>query len=289
MYKCEVRSVKSEAGELLPSRCRPPFGGKGSRWFFLFSALLLLLFSGCASRKFVGDRPFDFHKDSFSYANELVWEYHFDEKGKWVHERRQPEPDYTHHCFVVARATRQFFQNARFDPTRPIADEATYRRLIRRVTSRDPARPLPDSKRIVIPGYPDLRSFSEAQEELLKSECGGAWRSYLQRGHWRIVFPFRRANQARMAARFIQDLKENRPPVVHLVRFPQLSINHAVLLFDVREAGDHIEFGAYDPNKPDTAKTLTFDRASRTFTFPANDYFPGGRVDVYEIYRSWNY
>jgi hypothetical protein len=34
---------------------------------------------------------------------------------------------------------------------------------------------------------------------------------------------------------------------------------------------------------------LTFDRATRTFSFPFNDYWPGGRLDVYEIYRSWKY
>ncbi len=252
--------------------------------------VLTLFFAGCASRKpYVGSRPFDFQRDTFAYANLLVWDYHFDDHGKWVHERHEPEPDYTHHCFVVARSARQFFQHARFDPTQPIADEATYRRLIRRVVSMDPAHTLPEEKRIMIPGYADLHAFSTAHEKLLKAECGGAWQSYFQRGHWRIVFPFSRSHQARTAEQFLADLKQNRPPVAHVVRFPQLTINHAILIFDAKETEAAIEFQAYDPNKPDKPKTLLFDRATRTFSFAGNDYWPGGRLDVYEIYRSRAY
>ncbi len=256
----------------------------------LLCALLLALLCGCATpRPFVGSRPFDFQKDTFAYPNELVWEYHFDPKGKWVHQRREPPPDYTHHCFVVARSARQFFQNAKFDASLPVTDDATYRRRIRAVVAADPARPVPDDKRIVIPGYADLRSFSEAHEALLKRECGGAWHSYFQRGHWRMIFPFSRASQKRTAENLCDALKQNRPPVIHVVRFPQLTINHAVLVLEAKEGKDEILFSVYDPNKPDTPKPLTFDRASETFTFPGNDYWPGGRVDVYEIYRSWNY
>lgn len=253
-------------------------------------ATVVVALCGCACHKpFVGSRPFDFQTDTFAYANDLVWEYHFDANGKWVHQRREPEPDYTHHCFVVARSARQFFENAKFDPAQPIAIDDTYRHLIRRVVSVDPSHPLPDSKKIVIPGYANLRDFSAAHGELLKNECGGAWQSYFQRGHWRMIFPFSRNNQERMVERLISDLQQNRPPVVHVVRFPQLTINHSVLLFGEKETNREILFSVYDPNKPDSPKTLTFDRATRTFNFPGNDYWPGGRVDIYEVYRSWDY
>jgi hypothetical protein len=274
--KTEIRNLKSE-------RILRPLS-------FVFLAVSLLALCGCAGRRpFIGERPFDFQKDSFAYPNALVWDYHFDANGKWVHQRHEPPPDYTHHCFVVARSARQFFENARFEPALPPASEATYRRLIRRVVSVDPSRPLPDLKKVVIPGYANLRDFSAAQEKLLKAECGGAWQSYFQRGHWRMVFPFSRAHQERTAEQLLADLKENRPPVVHVVRFPQLTINHSVLLFDAKETNTQILFSVYDPNKPDSPKTLTYDRASRTFAFAGNDYWPGGRVDIYEIYRSWDY
>jgi hypothetical protein len=251
---------------------------------------LLIALSGCACHQpFVGSQPFDFQTDTFSFANELSWVYHYDANGKWVHERREPPPDYHQHCFVVARSARQFFDNAKFDATQPVADDKTYRQLIQQVVSIDPAKPPPDSKKIVIPGYPNLREFSAAQEHLLKEECGGAWQSYVQRGHWRMIWPFSRANQASTAERLLADLKENRPPVVHVVRFPQLTINHAVLLFGATENEKEIVFSVYDPNKPDSPKRLNYDRATRTFNFAGNDYWPGGRVNIYEVYRSWNY
>jgi hypothetical protein len=92
-----------------------------------------------------------------------------------------------------------------------------------------------------------------------------------------------------VAAECVADLKENRPPLVHVVRFPQLTINHAVLLYAAKETDKEILFTTYDPNKPEHPAMLTFDRATRTFSFPFNDYWPGGRLDVYEIYRSWKY
>ena len=257
--------------------------------YICFTSVFFLL-AGCAGRQqFVGERRFDFQHDTFSYGNDLVWDYHFDADGKWMHQKHEPPSDYTHHCFVVARSARQFFENATFEPTQPVASEATYRRLIRRVVSVDPSHPLPDSKKIVIPGYANLKDFSTAQEKLLKAECGGAWQSYFQRGHWRMVFPFSRKHQEHTVEKLLADLKENRPPVVHVVRFPQLTINHSVLLFDAKETEKEVLFSVYDPNKPDSPKTITFDRASRTFTFAGNDYWPGGRVDIYEIYRSWDY
>src|SRR2546421_5031037 len=152
---------------------------KGSRCGAL-ALFLLLLLSGCATSRpaMAGSRPFDFQQDTIAYANELVWEYHFDERGKWVHQRREPKPDYTHHCFVVARAAKQFFQNARFDPGRPKADTKTYRRLIREIVSTSPRKDRPVAARIIIPGYANLREFRRAQEKLLQAGCGGGRLGY---------------------------------------------------------------------------------------------------------------
>ncbi len=256
------------------------------RWGYLL--LWSLVFAGCATSPpaAINRAPFDFSRDTFAYANELVWEYRFDaQTGQRITKRQEPPPEYSHHCFVVARAARQFFQHARFDASLPTVDATAYRRLIRQVMARSPGRDLPDTKKVVIPGYADLRAFSEGQAALLKAECGGAWQSYLQRGHWRMIMPLSRGHQERMAHQLLSSLKQNRPPVIHVVRFPQLSINHAVLLFAAQENDREITFSTYDPNEPTKPNTLTFDRASRTFVFPRNLYFAGGRVDVYEIYR----
>ena len=256
----------------------------------LFPLLLWLAIAiwGCATtQKTVTRRPFNFQTDTFAFANELIWEYHYDEHGKWVSHARSPKPDYSHHCFVLARSAKQFLEHARFDPSQPIADTNTYRHLIFRVMSIPAQFTLADADRIVIPGYANLHEFSAAHAPLLKAECGGAWESYFQHGHWRMIMPFSRHHQQKMSEQLLADLRENRPPVVHLVRFPQLTINHAVVLFDATQTEKGIRFWAYDPNNPNNPVPLTYDRVTRTFLYPANDYYPGGRVDVYEVYRDW--
>lgn len=255
----------------------------------LFVALLLL--AGCATPSAIGraDRPFRFDRDSFAFANALLWDYAFDARGHWRGTARVPRPQYTHHCFVVARSVKQFFLHARFDPRQPVADAATYRRLIRSVVRADPRRGAAADARVVIPGYADLRAFSAGQEALLKAECGPFWQSYFQRGHWRMVFPFSRRHQAGVAGRLEAAATEGTPVVVHLVRFPSLRINHAVVVYGAA-VGDHfVEFFTYDPNFPEGPTTLTYDRVTRTFSFPVNAYFPGGRVDAYDVYRNGCY
>ena len=279
--------VQSRGPGAHPLRRHGGSGGSHGRLFLL----AVLLLAGCATSRpaSAGSRPFNFELDTFAYANGLVWEYHFDEAGKWTHRAREPKSDYTHHCFVVARSAKQFFQNARFDPALPKANPATYQRCIRAVVSASPRRGLPEEKKIVIPGYAGLRAFSEEQAGILKAECGGAWRSYFQRGHWRMIWPFSRSQQQQTSGRLMKEIRNNTAPVVHLVRFPSLTINHAVVLFDATETADGIEFATYDPNAPERPVSLTYDRASRSFSFPTNFYFPGGRVDVYEIYRNGCY
>jgi len=249
--------------------------------------LLLILFSGCSSParlKHASARQFDFARDTFSYPNELVWEYSFNENGKWTGHRRAVKPTYSQHCFVVARSACQFFQNAVFDPGLPMVEEETYRKLVRRLISTNPREALPEDRKIVFPGYADLRSFSQVHGRLLKEECGGAWQCYFQRGNWRMIFPFSRHHQQNVAEQLKTRLDRKSVAVVHVVRFPQLSINHAMLMFGVEETSNEIHFLTYDPNEPEKQVRITYDRAARTFYLPANAYFSGGRIDVYPIY-----
>jgi hypothetical protein len=254
-------------------------------------SLVLLVAVGCANTKDPAPpaRRFAFERDTIAFPNGLLWIYHYDDKGHWTTETRHPKSDYTQHCFVVARTTRQFFLNARFDPTLPCADDETYRKLIRRVVDTTPRHALPEDQRIVFPGYQDLRSFSGAQERLLKEECGAWWQSYVQRGNWRMVFPFSRKHQQQMAQRLLQDLQRHEPLVVHIARFPQLTINHALVIYDAAEEPERIRFMTYDPNHPVEPIEITYDRGTRTFELAPNDYFRGGRVDLYEIYGKWCY
>ena len=235
-------------------------------------------------------RPFDFDRDTFAFANELVWEYRFNAAdGKVATFKNDPPPAYAHRCFVMVRSARQFFYHARFDPGLPPPDEPSGRKLIRAVVSRSPREPSPEARKIVIPGYDSLRAFSRAREGLLKSECGAAWQSYVLRSHWRMVFPISRSHQERMAAQVEAALTARPAPILHVVRFPALTINHALLAFGRAAAGPELRFTVYDPNVPGQPAELTYDRARRTFFLPRNHYWAGGQVDVIEVYRGWFY
>ena len=237
-----------------------------------------------------GSPAFDFHRDTFAFANETKWRYSLDPAtGRQVAVTRVPEPQYTLHCFVVVRSAKQFWLHARFEPSLSKPDEADCRRLIRAVVSRSAQTASAVKEKVVIPGYGSLRELSGEREALLKAGCGGAWWSYFQRGNWRMVFPFFRAHQQAEAARLFSTVQRGELPVVHVVRFPQLTVNHTVLLLGARESATAVEFRTYDPNVPEQELVLNYDRATRTFKLPPVHYFVGGRVDAYEIYRGWTY
>lgn len=231
------------------------------------------------------ERRFRFDQDTFCYPNELVWQYRFDpQTGRTTTFCTEPPPTYSHRCFVLVRATRQFFYHARFEPSAPTVDELNYRRLVRQVMARSPRVPCPASERIVFPGYSGLREFSEKQTVLLKQECGGPWQSYFLRSHWRMVFPVWRRHQERMAAQLAKAFASTPMPLVHLFRFPKISINHGIVLIGCRESANEIEFEAYDPNIPAHPVKLFYDRQTRWFHFPRTHYWAGGPLQVIEIF-----
>ncbi len=258
---------------------------------WLCAPLLALVAAGCATHRppvSGPERRFEFDRDTFAFANLLVWEYGYDDQGRWLTQSRAAKPDYTLHCFVLARATRQFFLNARFDPRRPVVSDSTYRDLVRKVARSNPRHPGAAGP-VVIPGYPDLRSFSRAHERLLKQECGSAWESYFQRGHWRMMIPFSRKSQERTAEELAALAQAGIPEVVHVVNFPILSINHALVVYGATRHEATISFAAYDPKTPAEPVVLAFDRDTRSFYLPPNGYFRGGRLDVYRVYHKWDY
>ena len=230
-------------------------------------------------------RRFQFGRDTFAFANELVWEYRFDAAGRMSARKREPAPGYAHRCFVLARAARQFLYHAEFQPSQAPVDDTAYRGLIRRVLARDP-RAVAETP-VVIPGFADLHGFSTAKERLLKAECGGAWRSYVLRSHWRMLFPISRAHQESTAQRLLSETRRQFSPIIHLVNFPSLNINHGMIVYDAKEEDGQIVFAAYDPNLPAGPAMLSYDRTRRTFSLPANRYWAGGDLNVIEIFRNW--
>lgn len=260
-------------------------------WSSALIAAALLCLAGCAANPLLEparDRAYDFERDSFSFANGVVWERPLLASAGAIPPMPPEfaaEPGYFHRCFPMVLSSRQFFLHARFEPALPQESDETYRRLIRQVVSRPARGDLADEDPVVIPGYANLRAFSRHRESLLKAEIGGPLESYLQLGHWRMVFPFSRDHQQRATRELLQMIRAGRPAIVHLVRFPVVTINHAVLLYDAVETPEEVRFATYDPNNAQQPLVLTYDRASRRFAFPPSRFFRGGRVDVYEIYR----
>lgn len=231
-------------------------------------------------------RQFDFYRDTFAFANELHWQYLVDEKtGRVTTRKNDPPPNYAHRCFVVVRSARQFFLHARFDPAKEPLTENDYCQRIREVVQRCPWEESAEAGRIEFPGFSSLREFSGAHEAALKASCGGAWQSYVNRRHWRMLVPFWRAHQEKEAAQLEAAVHRSWPPIVHVVRFPTLTINHALLIFGAQRTADGIDFAIYDPNLPAAPSLLQFSARDGRFVLPRTIYWAGGRVDVYETYR----
>jgi hypothetical protein len=251
-------------------------------------ALVMLLALGCAvpSRRSAPE-AFRFPDDAFAFANETVWEYRLDAATRrMTWSRREPTPPFSLRCGNMVRAARQFRVHARFDPSAPPLGPDAYRELVREVVGRDPRQQDGDGDPVVIPGYPDLRTFSAAQTAIVQEALEGPWQSYVQRGNWRMIFPFTPRHQRRLAERLRAEVAEGRLPIVHVLVYPQQTLNHMVLVYGAEETPAEVRFHAYDPNDAGAPILLTYDRGARTFVYPQVPYFGGGPVKAYAIYES---
>lgn len=259
----------------------------------LSCSLALVLGGGChrARVESVRPEPFRFDRDTVGFTNETRWIYVERPDGGMTGHSREEVPEYSLRCFVVARLNRQFFDHARFRPELPPVDDGDLRSRVREVIRRSKRVPsgTGPGARVEIPGYRNLRELSRAHGDWLRSDGGGAMESYVQRGHWRMLLPFRGRSQERTAEELAARVATGRPRIVHLVRFPQLSINHAVLLHGARRTATGWEFATADPNDPDRDQVLVWDGERREFRWPRVPYFPGGKVHVYEVYRDFWY
>jgi hypothetical protein len=241
--------------------------------------LSLALAGGCSiTRQPTPGRPFSLAQDSFAYRNETLWRYDWDSvTGEMHHSKNVPKPDYGLHCFVMARSAQLFFRHARFEPSQPRPSESELKALVRDMVHRQ--------RDVTIGGYANLHEFSAANERLLKQECGGAWRSYLQKGNWRMVFPFSRNHQARTATQLIDSIEKEGSRVVHVVEFPRLGLNHAILIYAFNRNANETTFQAYDPNNPAEPLQIKYSETTRQFEFPRTSYYIGGKVNIYQIYH----
>src|SRR6202008_463764 len=143
---------------------------------------------------------------------------------------------------------------------------------VRRVTGHPPWLPaFGERDRIIIPGYPDLRTFSRAHPDILQQNIGLGWPTYFRPGNWRIVLPHGRSQQAATHAELERALNRGEFFVAYLTNFPQcLNINHGVLLYgrqksETGEAGGELHYSVYDPNHADGPRVLTWSERDSRF------------------------
>lgn len=235
------------------------------------------------------DTGLDPRADTFAYANQLLWEYDVGHRGDPSRAASSgvtggEVQGFAHRCAVMVRIVRQFYYGARFDPSLPRASDEALEELLDRVLATDRRRTTPVDDPIVIPGFANLREFSIAYGPELKRRSGGGWRTWFQRGNWRMIFPFSPEQQRRTAEDLMSSLAGGHPPIVHLMNFPDVNLNHTMLLYRGDSDAREIRFYAYDPNVPEVMTVLRYDRERATFRMPQTPYFPGGPVKAYEVY-----
>ncbi len=219
---------------------------------------------------------FVFARDSFAFPNE-------------IRARHPDTPDlYANYCFVLARGVRQFFAFARFDPAAPRLDHAGYVELVRRVAARPPWRAAEaGAERVVIPGYPGLRAFSQAEEAAVKEGLGGRFWTLVHWTNWRVIFPVTRAHQAEVAGEIVDELRQGRLVQLLITNWPTPELNHTVVAFGYRPTGRGVDLRVWDPNDPADAGVITFDRAAGRFWATRVYDTEPGVIRVFRMYYSW--
>ena len=251
---------------------------------------LLSILAGCASVKSTAGagRPFDFQRDTFAYANELVFN---SQNGVHVAATNSPnhEHSYTRRCFIMAAGVVQFWKHARFDPQAPPVSEAELGRRIRRVRNLATWWPSePPGNRVVFPGFASLRDLSVRAGPLLRANMGAGWTTYFHPRKFPMPFVPSPDYEALLCDDLQHWLQQGHPMVVWLYNFPSVNINHAVTVFEETEGLriDQIAFHVYDPNYTDAPRTLMYDTVTRTFSYGRTFYFPGGPVHARPMYTS---
>lgn len=257
------------------------------------ATICLLLFAGRAS----AERPFDFKRDTFDFANETVFEYH-EGRGSLRHDGAVKKKRFVQHCFVMSRAVEQFRKFARFDASQPPLADAELAARIHKITSMPAwSPPAAENDRIVIPGYADLRSLSRDRGEIVRNNIGLGWPTYFRVGNWRIFLPHGPAQQARTHEALERALAQPEGYfVAYLTTTPEnFAINHAVLVYAKQPAvavfagrgsaqRDTIRYAVYDPNHAEAPRTLEWSPRDRSFSYQKDWDFAGGHVTVWQVY-----
>jgi hypothetical protein len=219
---------------------------------------------------------FAFANDTFAFPND-------------IRARNTDRDDlYANYCFVLARALRQFFAFARFEPTTGRLSSDAYVERVRAIAAQPPWQlPPPGGDRIVIPGYANLREFSEGQEAAVKAGLGSRLWTMVHWTNWRVTFPASRVQQASVAREVMDELDQGRLVQLLVTNWPKPELNHGVVAYGYRAGPRAVEFEVWDPNDPRRPGLLTFD--GDTHQFHATRIFDTepGPIRAFRMYYSW--
>ena len=247
---------------------------------------LFLLWANFSLATLGNATPFHFPQDTFSFSNQLYFDYQTTQKGNVQAHRRADgkTPDYSRHCFVLVRSLLQFRRFAEFRPELPKLTEDQYRGRVRELVRFPPWSSGPANK-IQFPGYSDLYSFSAAHSLMLQKALGVWWPSYWRVGNWRIVFPVPRSSQERLAHWLQNRLDAGNIEAIYITRMKP--INHCLVAYKYAKQpnGDLLLF-VCDVNQPAKEVHLRYQAANRSFYYDRTPYYPGGLVSVMRLYAS---
>lgn len=235
---------------------------------------------------------FRFDRDTFAFQNATVLKY---KAGvpflRARSDNNDPANKYTRRCFVMTRSTMQFRKFARFDPRgAPLSDQELAAR-IREVTHRAAwLEALPESERIVFPGYANLRQMSKARADVMERSLGSGFVTYFRPSNFRMFYQHSRKYQQTTHANLDAILARGDLFVGYLSTFPKLSINHAVLVYGRKPSHSRTEiehYFVYDPNHAEAPRELTWSPWDGAFSYQKDIDFVGGFVHVYQAYGKW--
>src|SRR2546423_1189460 len=246
---------------------------------------LAAIFLAAASARAGSADGFNYQRDTLSFANWTVFTY---ENGHIVPQKNKFGHHYSRRCFVMTRTVGQFYKFARFEPNAARLDERELQKRIRAVTRKPPWHdPLPPEKRIVIPGYRNLRELSAANTELMQRNIGLGLVVYLRPGNVRMFYLHDKNYQAKMHDQLEQELARQEFFIAYLSDFPILHINHSVLVYRhsrSRSADGSDHYLVYDPNHPERPRHLEWLPQKREFSYEKDREFSGGFTRVFQIY-----
>ena len=223
--------------------------------------LLPLCLTGCsvfrqsAQRVAPGPRAFDFATDTLAFA--------IPEPAPVEEPEALSAAALRGH--VDAGVARQFFLHARFEPALPPPTTERRLALVRAVLECKANELSAADRRVVIPGYANLREFSRLQGHLLRAE---SWLVCPCEARAPLVMKAlgsRAAQKVAAARELAGSLAANRPVLVRLYRHRSLKYDRSLLLFSAQEQDGELRCQAYDPAAPNQPVQLTFNHASRAF------------------------